>query len=91
MLNEGGLFSTGDGHAAQGDGEVNGAAMETVAHGNVRVPGVRKDWAGDYRARKQRFPLITFGVIADRTTMRRVRALHEMLDSIVSLTGISRR
>jgi acetamidase/formamidase len=38
----GALFSLGDGHAAQGDGEVCGTAIETSMHATVRLT-VRKD------------------------------------------------
>ncbi len=38
----GALFSLGDGHAAQGDGEVCGTAIETPVRGRVRLT-VRKD------------------------------------------------
>ena len=40
----GGLFSLGDGHAAQGDGEVCGTAIETPMRAKVRLT-VRKDVA----------------------------------------------
>lgn len=39
---EGALFSIGDGHAAQGDGEVCGTAIETPMHATVRLT-VHKD------------------------------------------------
>lgn len=39
---EGALFSIGDGHAAQGDGEVCGSAIETPMKVTVRL-SVRKD------------------------------------------------
>jgi len=39
---EGALYSMGDGHAAQGDGEVCGVAIETPMRGTVRLT-VRKD------------------------------------------------
>lgn len=38
----GGLFSLGDGHAAQGDGEVCGTAIETPMHASVRLT-LRRD------------------------------------------------
>ncbi|KAJ8689249.1 hypothetical protein PTI98_013290 [Pleurotus ostreatus] len=41
---EGALFSIGDGHAAQGDGEVCGCALETPIHVKVRLT-IRKDKA----------------------------------------------
>src|SRR5579872_3654307 len=40
---EGALYSMGDGHAAQGDGEVCGTAIETPMRATVRLT-VRKDW-----------------------------------------------
>lgn len=40
---EGALFSIGDGHAAQGDGEVCGTAIETPMHATVRLT-VHKDY-----------------------------------------------
>jgi len=36
VWNEGALFSTGDGHAAQGDGEVNGTAIEASLTGTFQ-------------------------------------------------------
>ena len=42
MFAEGGLFSTGDGHGVQGDGEVNLTALETSISGTFRFT-VRKD------------------------------------------------
>ncbi len=41
---EGALYSMGDGHAAQGDGEVCGTAIETPMRASVRLT-VRKDLA----------------------------------------------
>src|SRR6185503_12019098 len=38
---EGALFSTGDGHFAQGDGEVCGTAIETTATFHVRLDVVK--------------------------------------------------
>lgn len=42
VLNEGALFSTGDGHGAQGHGEVDGTALETALKGTFEFH-VRKD------------------------------------------------
>jgi acetamidase/formamidase len=39
---EGALFSVGDGHAAQGDGEVNQTAIETSLDGHLRL-SIRRD------------------------------------------------
>jgi acetamidase/formamidase len=87
VLNEGALFSTGDGHAAQGDGEVNGTAIETALKGTFEFH-VRKD-LGWRLPRAQTRTHFTFGLDGDLDTAARV-ALHEMLDWIVALTGIPR-
>jgi acetamidase/formamidase len=42
VANEGALFSVGDGHAAQGDGEINQTAIETSLDGRFRL-SVRRD------------------------------------------------
>jgi acetamidase/formamidase len=47
----GALFSAGDAHAAQGDGEVNGTAIETALEAALLQFVVRKDmrWSGPGR------------------------------------------
>lgn len=57
---EGALFSLGDGHAAQGDGEVCGTAIETPMHAKVRLT-VRRDLAVSEPQ------LLTAGPLAART------------------------
>lgn len=42
VLVRGGLVSVGDGHSAQGDGEVNGTAIETSMNGTIQII-LRKD------------------------------------------------
>lgn len=42
----GALFSCGDGHAAQGDGEVCGTAIETPTKARLRLSLVKKDEPG---------------------------------------------
>lgn len=47
IANDGALFSVGDGHAAQGDGEVNQTAIETSLDGRLRLSvrrGLALDW-----------------------------------------------
>jgi acetamidase/formamidase len=88
VLNEGALFSTGDGHAAQGNGEVNGTAIETALKGTFEFH-VRKDLGWRLPRAQTRTHFITFGLDGDLDTAARV-ALHEMLDWIVALTGIPR-
>src|SRR5690242_19075019 len=57
---EGALFSMGDGHAAQGDGEVCGTAIETPMQATVRLT-VRRDFAVSAPQ------LLTAGPLAART------------------------
>lgn len=60
VFNEGALFSVGDGHAAQGDGEVCGTAIETPMHIALRLT-VRKDIA------VKEFQFLTPGPLIRRT------------------------
>ena len=88
VWNEGGLFSTGDGHAAQGDGEVNGTAIETALKGTFEFH-VRKDLRWRLPRAETATHLITFGLNADLDDAAR-QALREMIDWITVLTGISK-
>src|SRR5262245_30532606 len=88
VLNECGLFSTGDGHAAQGDGEVNGTAIKTSLTGTFEFH-VRKDLGWKLPRAQTATHFITFGLDPDFDDAAR-QALHEMLDWIAALTGISR-
>lgn len=58
----GALYSMGDGHAAQGDGEVCGTAIETPMHASVRLT-VRKD----LRVEEPQF--LTAGPLAPRVNV----------------------
>lgn len=88
VWNEGGLFSTGDGHAAQGDGEVNGTAIETALMGTFEFH-VRKDLRWLLPRAETATHLITFGLNADLDDAAR-QALREMIDWITMITGISK-
>jgi acetamidase/formamidase len=84
----GGLFSVGDGHAAQGDGEVCITAIETNLTGVFRFQ-VRKD-------RKLRWPraetpshIITMGLHESLDEAAR-RATKEMIDYLTTERGLSR-
>jgi len=88
VLNDGALFSTGDGHAAQGDSEVNGTVIETSLTGRFEFH-VRRDLGWRLPRAQTATHFITFGLDADLDDAAR-QALHEMLDWIVALTGISR-
>jgi acetamidase/formamidase len=88
VWNEGALFSTGDGHAAQGDGEVDGTAIETALTGTFEFH-VRKDL--NWRLPRAETPthLITFGLDTDLDDAAR-QALREMVGWIAVLAGVSK-
>lgn len=86
VWNEGALFSTGDGHAAQGHGEVNGTAIETSLKGTFEFH-VRKDLGWKLPRGETPKHLIAFGLDWDLDDAAR-QALRSMIDWIVSLTGI---
>ena len=83
---EGALFSTGDGHAAQGDGEVNGTAIETSLAGTFEF-FVRKrlDWTMSRAETPTHY--ITFGLDPDLDDAAR-QCLKDMISWIIALTGI---
>ena len=86
VWNDGALFSTGDGHAAQGDGEVNGTAIETSLSGRFCFK-VRKDlhWKMPHAETPTHY--ITFGLDPDLDDAAR-QALKEMISWIIDITGI---
>lgn len=86
VWNDGALFSTGDGHAAQGDGEVDGTAIETALTGTFEFV-VRKDLNWKMPRAETPTHYIAFGLDTDLDDAAR-QALKEMIDWIVSMTGI---
>jgi acetamidase/formamidase len=88
VWNDGALFSTGDGHAAQGDGEVDGTAIETALTGIFEFR-VRKDLRWDLPRAETSTHLITFGLDTDLDDAAR-QALRQMIDWITALSGVSR-
>lgn len=88
VLAEGALFSTGDGHAAQGDGEVNGTAIETALRGTFEFH-VRKDLGWTAPRAETATHLITFGLDPSLDAAAK-QALRFMIDWIVDVTGIER-
>jgi len=86
IWNNGALFSTGDGHAAQGDGEVDGTAIETALTGTFEFK-VRKDLGWKMPRAENKTHYIAFGLDADLDDAAR-QALKEMIAWIVSMTGI---
>ena len=86
VWNDGALFSTGDGHAAQGHGEVDGTAIETSLKGTFEFH-VRKDLNWTMPRGETPTHLITFGLDTDLDDAAQ-QALKAMIDWIVTLTGI---
>jgi acetamidase/formamidase len=86
VWNDGALFSTGDGHAAQGHGEVDGTAIETSLTGTFDF-AVRKDLKWTMPRAETPTHLIAFGLDTDLDDAAR-QALKQMIDWIVALTGI---
>lgn len=82
----GGLLSIGDGHAAQGDGEVSGTAIETSLYGTIEVV-LHKD-------RRLRWPraetpthYISMGLDPDLDEAARM-ATREMVDFLIAEKGM---
>jgi len=86
VWNDGALFSTGDGHAAQGDGEVDGTAIETALTGTFEFV-VRKDLNWKMPRAETPTHYIAFGLDTDLDDAAR-QALKEMIAWIISMTGI---
>ena len=94
----GALFSLGDGHAAQGDGEVCGTAIETPMRANVRLT-IRKDLqisepqfltSGPLTSRTNTAPYyVTDGIGPDLLTATR-NAIRHMIAHLQREYGLSR-
>jgi acetamidase/formamidase len=74
---EGALFSTGDGHAAQGHGEVNQTAIETGLDGRFRLT-VRRDMSLNWPIATTQTHLMTMAVHEDLDDAARL-AMREMI------------
>ena len=84
----GARFSCGDGHGAQGDGEVNLTAIETALSGTFRF-FVRRDMTLDAPFAETPTHLITHGFDPDLDRCAE-QALRRMIVQIVTRTGITR-
>ncbi len=85
---EGALFSCGDGHGAQGDGEVNVTAIETALTGTFEFH-VRRDLRLTTPRAETPDHVVTMGLDPDLDRCAE-RALREMIDLVVARTGITR-
>ena len=88
VLVEGALLSIGDGHAAQGNGEVSGTAIETSLTGTVQVllhkrAGRRWPWA------ETPTHYMSMGLHPDLDEAARI-ATREMVDFLVRRKGMDR-
>ncbi|MEW9921304.1 acetamidase/formamidase family protein [Marimonas sp. MJW-29] len=85
---EGALFSCGDGHGVQGDGEVCVTAIETALQGRFRLT-VRRDMDVTYPEAETPAHLITMGMHADLDQAVEI-ALRRMITVISDRVGISK-
>jgi acetamidase/formamidase len=84
----GALFEVGDGHAAQGDGEVDQTAIETSLRGRLQLT-VRKDMRLAWPRAETPTDFISMAADADLTTATTL-AIQEMVDFLVGSKGLSR-
>lgn len=87
VFNKGALFSAGDGHAVQGDGEVCLTALETALTGRFQLI-VRKDLRLKFPRAETPTHHITMGLDLDLDDAAK-QALREMIALIQEVSGIS--
>lgn len=88
VFNEGALFSAGDGHGRQGDGEVCIAAVETALTGRFRLT-VRKDMSIATPFAETPDSLMSMGFDEDLDEAMR-KAVRDMVGLVAARTGLSR-
>jgi acetamidase/formamidase len=84
----GALFEVGDGHAAQGDGEVDQTAIETSLRGQLQLT-VRKGMTLAWPRAETATDYISMGTDEDLTKATRI-AIQEMIDFLVATKGLDR-
>ena len=84
----GALFEIGDGHAAQGDGEVNQTAIETSPRGRVQLT-VRKGMTLAWPRAETSTHFISMGTDLDLTQATRI-AIQEMIDFLAATKGMDK-
>jgi acetamidase/formamidase len=84
----GALFEVGDGHAAQGDGEVDQTAIETSLRGHLRLT-VRKDMKLAWPRAETPTDYISMATDPDLTIATR-GAIQEMIDFLVAEKHLTR-
>ena len=88
MWNKGALFEIGDGHAGQGNGEVDVTAMETSLIGTIEFV-VRKDMHIKYPRAETPTHYIAMG-FDDDLSIAAHKAVREMVDFLVNEKHLSR-
>lgn len=84
----GALFEVGDGHAAQGDGEVNQTAIETSLRGKLKLT-VRKDMKLVWPRAETATDFISMATDPDLTKATTL-AIQEMVDFLASNKGLTK-
>jgi len=84
----GALFEIGDGHAAQGDGEVDQTAIETSLRGRVQLT-VRKGMTLNWPRAETATDYISMAADADLTRATST-AIQEMVDFLAATRGLSK-
>lgn len=88
VFNEGALFSAGDGHGRQGDGEVCIAAVETALEGRFRLT-VRKDMKLDTPFAETPEMLMSMGFDEDLDEAMR-KSVRDMVRLVTERTSLTR-
>lgn len=88
VFNDGALFSCGDGHAAQGDGEVCVTAIETAMQGTFEL-ALRQDLSLDFPRAETPTHYITMGVDPDLddAAKQALRAMIQLIQEKTNLTA----
>src|SRR5580765_6297299 len=84
----GALFEIGDGHAAQGDGEVDQTAIETSLRGRLQLT-VHKGMTLAWPRAETRTDYISMGTDEDLTTATKI-AIQEMVDFLAATKGLDK-
>ncbi len=84
----GALFAVGDGHAAQGDGEVDQTAIETSLRGRLQLT-VRKGEVLNWPRAETATDYISMGADPDLAVATKI-AIQEMIDFVSRTRGLSK-
>jgi acetamidase/formamidase len=88
IFTRGALFEIGDGHAAQGDGEVDQTAIETSLRGRLQLT-VRKDMKLTWPRAETPADYISMATDPDLTVATKT-AIQEMIDFVAAQRGLSK-